>query len=120
MREAVKVCRDYAAAGKGPIFLEAKTYRYHGHSMSDPGITYRNREEVSGVRQARDPVQLVKSWLLDKAGATVDELKVLELRVRDEIDAAVEAAKAADPPPASELTRDIYVGSFPPPRMCNV
>jgi TPP-dependent pyruvate/acetoin dehydrogenase alpha subunit len=40
--------------------------------------------------------------------------------VRDEIDAAVEAAKAADPPPASELTRDIYVGSFPPPRMCNV
>ena len=119
VREAVKAAMAYARE-HGPIVMEMDTYRYHGHSMSDPGITYRNREEVSGVRQARDPVQLVKSWLLDKAGATVDELKVLELRVRDEIDAAVEAAKAADPPPASELTRDIYVGSFPPPRMCNV
>ena len=54
------------------------TYRYHGHSMSDPGITYRSRDEVAGVRQARDPVATVKGWLLNEAGCAEDEIKVLE------------------------------------------
>ncbi len=119
VREAVKVAMVYARE-QGPIMMEMDTYRYHGHSMSDPGITYRSREEVSGVRQARDPVQTVKGWLLDQAGATAEEVKALELSVRDEIDAAVEAAKAADPPPSNELTRDIHVGGYPRPRMCNL
>ena len=96
------------------------TYRYHGHSMSDPGISYRSREEVSGVRQARDPVQKVKQWLLEIGGATDEEVKALELKVRREIDAAVEEAKAEAPPPASELTRDIHAGKYPPPRMVNL
>jgi len=119
VREAVKVAMQHARE-HGPIMMEMDTYRYHGHSMSDPGITYRSREEVSGVRQARDPVQMVKGWLLDEAGATADEIKALEGGVRAEIDAAVEGAKAADPPPPNELTRDIHVGSYPNPRMCNL
>lgn len=55
VREAVKFAKKYALE-HGPIFLNAVTYRYHGHSMSDPGITYRNREEVTNVRKTRDPI----------------------------------------------------------------
>jgi pyruvate dehydrogenase E1 component alpha subunit len=119
VREAVTVAMNYARE-HGPIMMEMDTYRYHGHSMSDPGITYRSREEVSGVREARDPVMKVKNWLLNEGGATVDEVKALEAAVRREIDAAVEAAKAEEPPPSTELIRDIHSGSYQPPRMCNL
>lgn len=64
----------------------------------------------------------VKNWLLGPAGATAEEVKELEGQVRKEIDAAVEQAKKELPPPASELTRDIFAGPWvgPPPRMCNI
>ena len=52
-RECMRFAKDYCGAGNGPLFVEFKTYRYHGHSMSDPGITYRDRDEVQGVRKAR-------------------------------------------------------------------
>lgn len=55
VREAVKYAKKYALTN-GPVFLNAMTYRYHGHSMSDPGITYRNRDEVSDVRKSKDPI----------------------------------------------------------------
>jgi pyruvate dehydrogenase E1 component alpha subunit len=119
VREAVKVAMAHAR-DEGPIVMEMDTYRYHGHSMSDPGITYRTRDEVSSVRTARDPVQLVKRWLIDHDLSAEEELKAIEKKVRKEIDAAVESAKAESPPPAHELTADIYTGSYDPPRMCNV
>ncbi len=53
VRECTKFVKEYAGSGKGPIFMEVKTYRYHGHSMSDPGITYRDRDEVNNMRQSR-------------------------------------------------------------------
>ena len=115
VRETCKVAMARARAGR--------SWRW-GHRyrplMSDPGISYRSREEVSGVRQARDPVQKVKQWLLEIGGATDEEVKALELKVRREIDAAVEAAKAEPEPPASELTRDIHAGKYPKPRMVNL
>ena len=119
VREAVRYAMEHARSS-GPVMMEMDTYRYHGHSMSDPGITYRSRDEVSGVRSARDPVQLVKSWLIDLAGSSADEVKAVERRVRQTVERAVEAAKAAPQPPAEELTRDIYFSQGDlKPRMCN-
>jgi pyruvate dehydrogenase E1 component alpha subunit len=118
VREACAFAMEHART-EGPVMMEMDTYRYHGHSMSDPGISYRTRDEVAGVRTTRDPVALVKGWLLDLGLCSKDEIKAIEADVRVKIDAAVETAKSALPPPGSELTRDIYVGSYPAPRMCN-
>lgn len=62
----------------GPIILEMDTYRYHGHSMSDPGSTYRTRDEISSMRQLRDPVEHVRKLLLEKANVDPAELKKIE------------------------------------------
>ncbi|KAL3896265.1 MAG: hypothetical protein SGPRY_013311, partial [Prymnesium sp.] len=93
-----------------PIVMEMDTYRYHGHSMSDPGITYRNRDEVASVRKARDPVERAKRYLLELDLATAAEIKELEVAGRAEVDAGVEAAKANPQPPQHEMYEDIYVG----------
>jgi pyruvate dehydrogenase E1 component alpha subunit len=85
------------------------TYRYHGHSMSDPGITYRNRDEVAGVRKTRDPIERAKRYLLELELATAAELKDIETAARVEVDEAVEKAKAGAPPVRDLLFEDIYV-----------
>ncbi len=60
MREATRFVGDLCRAGKGPFVMEVATYRYHGHSMSDPGTSYRTREEIQEVRQTRDPITSFK------------------------------------------------------------
>lgn len=64
VRETIKWAGAYVKKN-GPLFLEFDTYRYHGHSMSDPGITYRTKEEVQLVRDTRDPVEIVRNYLLE-------------------------------------------------------
>nr|VDC61953.1 unnamed protein product [Brassica rapa] len=91
------------------IILEMDTYRYHGHSMSDPGSTYRTRDEVSGVRQVRDPIERVRKLLLSHDIATEKELKDMEKEVRKEVDDAVAQAKESPVPEASELFTNMYV-----------
>merc|ERR1719488_39857 len=93
VREAVRFAKAHALT-KGPIVMEMDTYRYHGHSMSDPGITYRNRDEVAGVRKTRDPVERAKRYLLELELATAAEVKAVEAEVRAEVEAAVEGAKS--------------------------
>lgn len=107
VREATRFVKQYALE-HGPIWMEMDTYRYHGHSMSDPGITYRNRDEVAGVRAARDPVDRAKRYLIDNELATAAEIKAIDVKVRKEVEAAVEMAKSAPYPPREELFRDIY------------
>ena len=107
VREGTAFAKAHALE-HGPIVMEMDTYRYHGHSMSDPGITYRNRDEVAGVRAARDPVEQVPLRALDGELATADELKAIDADVKKEVAAAVEAAKAASEPPPEELYKDIY------------
>ena len=101
--KAVAWCR----AGKGPYILEMLTYRYRGHSMSDPA-KYRTREEVDKVRTMHDPIDMVRHRIIDKKWATEDEVKKIETGVRDRINAAAEFATSDPEPDTSELFTDIY------------
>jgi Pyruvate/2-oxoglutarate dehydrogenase complex, dehydrogenase (E1) component, eukaryotic type, alpha subunit len=76
VREAARFSVDYCTSGKGPILLEMATYRYSGHSMSDPGTSYRTREEIQEVRQTRDPVTSFKEKIIAAELATAEEIKV--------------------------------------------
>ncbi|KAF7058600.1 hypothetical protein CFC21_065621 [Triticum aestivum] len=111
VKQACKFAKEHAIAN-GPIVLEMDTYRYHGHSMSDPGSTYRTRDEISGVRQERDPIERVRKLLLAHDLATPAELKDMEKEIRKEVDAAIAKAKESPMPDASELFTNVYVKGF--------
>lgn len=85
VREASKFAVDYCSKGNGPIVLETATYRYSGHSMSDPGTTYRTRAEIQAVRMTRDPITSFKEKILSASLATVDDLKVNILNLNKKI-----------------------------------
>ena len=89
VKEAIKWAGAYAVEN-GPIFLECSTYRYHGHSMSDPGITYRSKDEIANVRKTRDPVEICRNMLLDQGWATAEELKDEEKAIRKNLENEVE------------------------------
>lgn len=113
VREAVAFCRTHCSSGKGPIFLELKTYRYHGHSMSDPGLTYRDRDEVAQMRAGRDCIEQLKSRLIEAGWATADELKEREKGIRASVTAEVEEARKGTWPPLESLYEDIYYHEKP-------
>lgn len=108
VKQACRFAKEYAVKN-GPIILEMDTYRYHGHSMSDPGSTYRTRDEISGVRQERDPIERVRKLLLSHDIANEKELKDIEKEVRKEVDEAIAKAKESPMPDPSELFTNIYV-----------
>lgn len=109
MREVTKFCIDYCTVKKkGPLVLEAATYRYSGHSMSDPGTSYRTRDEIQEVRQTRDPITSFKEKILNAELVTSDELKKIDVEVKQEVDDAVKLAKSDAEIGMEELTADIY------------
>ena len=97
----------HARSGKGPVILEMMTYRYRGHSMSDPA-KYRTREEVQRMRETQDPIEQVRTRLL-KVGVGEDDLKAIDRQVREEVSAAAEFALADPEPDASQLTTDVLI-----------
>jgi pyruvate dehydrogenase E1 component alpha subunit len=99
---AVKHARD----GKGPYILEMVTYRYRGHSMSDPA-KYRSKDEVQKMRETHDPIEQVRKRLVEAKFATEDELKAVDKEVRDIVNAAAEFATNDPEPDPSELWTDI-------------
>ena len=107
VREATKWAKQFVLEN-GPLLIELKTYRYHGHSMSDPGSTYRTRDEVSGIRRERDPIERVRKLIQEMELATTAELKAIEKEARKEVDEAIEKAKACPEPPEDWLTKNIY------------
>jgi pyruvate dehydrogenase E1 component alpha subunit len=107
VRSAGAKALEWARTGKGPYILEMKTYRYRGHSMSDPA-KYRTREEVNKVRAEEDPIDHVHNRLIEKKWSTEDELKAIDKRVRDRINEAAEFAQNTPEPDPSELWTDVY------------
>ncbi len=97
-----------ARAGEGPTLLEMKTYRYRGHSMSDPA-KYRTREEVEDVRSHHDPIDHVKQLLIDSGGADEEALKAIDRDVRQIILDAAEFAQKSPEPDPEELLRDVLI-----------
>lgn len=79
VRETFKWAKQWCQLN-GPLACEIKTYRYHGHSMSDPGITYRSKDEIDNIRKTQDPIGFIKNVILDNKVATEDELKVAKRR----------------------------------------
>ena len=81
VKEGMKFAKEYCGSGNGPMYVEMMTYRYHGHSMSDPGTTYRNRDEIAFTRSTKDPLEFVKKCLVDAEFMTTDEIKDTEKRI---------------------------------------
>lgn len=97
---------ERARKGEGPTLLELRTYRYKGHSMSDPA-KYRTKEEVEEYKQ-RDPIEQVRSVILKKKYATEEELKELDNKLKKRVMESVEFAENSDFPPASDAYTDVY------------
>lgn len=125
VRQAFRLAVNHCASGNGPIVVEAQTYRYSGHSMSDPGTSYRTREEVQEVRQTRDPITSFKEKIISHNLVTAEEIKVsdfagdypcnwvclrqdIDAKIRTQIDEATKKAKAEKEVGLDELAGDIY------------
>lgn len=107
MDEAVSRARN----GEGPTFLEMKTYRYRGHSMSDPA-KYRTKEEVEAYK-AEDPIEKVKNTMLAQGWYTESDFENWEEKIQKIVDESVEFAENSPYPDPSELYTDVYVGDYP-------
>lgn len=105
--EAGKRAADYCRAGKGPYLLEMDTYRYRGHSMSDPA-KYRTREDVENVRESRDPISAIQRLLMKVHGVKEAELDALDEAIKTEINRVAEVATTAPRPSDDELWTDVY------------
>ncbi|MBB3949859.1 pyruvate dehydrogenase (acetyl-transferring) E1 component subunit alpha [Aureimonas jatrophae] len=113
---AVKAAGDMALAhcrsGEGPIILEMLTYRYRGHSMSDPA-KYRTRDEVQKMRSESDPIEQVRARLVNAHAMSEDELKTVDKEVREIVADAAEFAQNDPEPDVAELWTDIYADDIP-------
>ncbi len=110
VRAAANVAVEYVRAGNGPVLLELNTYRYRGHSMSDPA-KYRSREEVQEMRDKHDPIDHARDELM-KRGMSEDALKDIDKRIRATVSAAADFAENSPEPAPPELYTDVLVESY--------
>lgn len=108
VREGAKFCTDYIRNGNGPIVLELMTYRYFGHSLSDPGTSYRTRDEIKQVRETKDPIMLLKNKIVSNNLATEEELQDIDKETKVEVDKALKEALADKELDEVEVAYDIY------------
>ena len=112
VKDAGERAVKHARSGDGPYILEIKTYRYRGHSMSDPA-KYRTREEVQKMRDERDPIEQVRNILLENKYATEDDLKAIDKEIKQVVNDSAEFAKNSPEPAPEELWTDIYATEVP-------
>ena len=110
VRGAMEVALDYVRGGNGPLLMELKTYRYRGHSMSDPA-KYRTREEVDNVRELSDPIEGLKAEMI-KAGVDEADFKVIDKEIRKICNEAADFAETSPEPGLHELYTDVLVGQY--------
>ena len=110
VRAAAEVAFKHVRDGNGPVLMELNTYRYRGHSMSDPA-KYRTREEVQDVREHKDPIEGMKKLLIEN-GKSEDELKEIDKRIRATVSQAADFAESSPEPDPAELYTDILVESY--------
>jgi pyruvate dehydrogenase E1 component alpha subunit len=108
VREAGLEAVEFVRAGNGPVLLEMKTYRYRGHSMSDPA-KYRTKEEVETYKESRDPIDNFKRRLIEEGLLTEETVKEIEKDVKAIVNESAEFAQASPEPPESELYTDVLV-----------
>ena len=108
VREAGLEAVQYVREGNGPFLLEMKTYRYRGHSMSDPA-KYRSKEEVESYKEQHDPIDGMKKWLFTQKFATEDSLKEMEKEIKQIVNESAEFAQTSPEPPESDLWTDVTV-----------
>ena len=111
VHEAVSRAAARARAGEGPTFLEFRTYRYRGHSMSDPQ-KYRTKEEVEAYKM-RDPIEQVKKTILDNGIATQEDLDAIDAKIKERVQESVDFAENSPFPTAEEAYKDVYVEDYP-------
>ncbi len=107
VHEAIAEAVEHIRSGKGPYFLEIKTYRYKGHSVSDPA-KYRTRDELNSYRD-RDPIKQLERIIIDNKIGTTDEIKAVKAKIKEEIEDSVKFALESPLPPTEELWTDNYV-----------
>jgi pyruvate dehydrogenase E1 component alpha subunit len=110
VKAAADMATEWCRSGEGPIILEMQTYRYRGHSMSDPA-KYRTKDEVTKYRQERDPIEQVKARLLESGVQTEESLKAIENEIRAIVTEAADFATHDPEPEASELWTDITISA---------
>lgn len=110
VRQATEKAVEYVRAGHGPVLMELNTYRYRGHSMSDPA-KYRSREEVQEMREKHDPIEAAKAELLSR-GLAEDKLKDIDKRVRATVAEAADFAESSPEPALDELHTDVLVEAY--------
>ena len=110
VRQAAEIAFKHVREGKGPVLMECETYRYRGHSMSDPA-KYRSREEVQDMKDHKDPIENLKKILIEQ-GSKEEELKAIDKDIRKVVSEAADFAENSPEPEASELYTDVLVGEY--------
>ncbi len=110
VRGAAEIAFDHVRKGNGPVLMECNTYRYRGHSMSDPA-KYRTREEVKDYRDTKDPIDSIKKTLMER-GSSEDDLKAIDKDIRKIVSEAADFAESSPEPQPEELYTEVLVGEY--------
>ena len=110
VREAANWAVDHARSGNGPVLLHIETYRYRGHSMSDPA-KYRTKEEVEKVKEDHDPIDLIRDFMMTQKIISEEEMKAIDKEIKVLVNGAADFAQSSPEPDPSELYTDVLINA---------